>query len=200
MSFPPALQGVIDEIGRFPGVGPKSAQRIAFWLMRQPNEDVQRLSQSLMEMTQKLELCQRCCNIAEVGGLCEICADAKRDQSIICVVESPPDVAAFESFSNRQMTYHVLHGVMSPLQGITADRLKIQELMNRLDGSVNEVILGLSSNVESDHTLLYLQELLRGRVPTISKLRRGLPMGGDIEYVDGVTLAQALAERQVLEN
>jgi recombination protein RecR len=199
VNYPPALQSVIDELGRFPGVGPKSAQRIAFWLMRQPSEDVERLSESLTEMVSKLSFCTQCCNIAESGDLCPICADARRDPSVICVVESPPDVAAVERSSAFRGTYHVLHGVLNPLEGITPDRLKIQELLQRLHGPVNEVILCFNSNVEGDHTAMYLSRLL-AQTPglVVSQPASGLPVGGDVEYADDLTLGRAFDGRRVL--
>ena len=144
MSYPPSLQSVIDEIGRFPGIGQKSAQRIAFWMMRQPAEDMTRLSQSIDAMRTNLAFCEQCCNIAEAGGLCALCSDARRDASVICVVESPTDVAAVERSGAFHGTYHVLHGVLNPLEGITPDRLRIAELVARLHGPVSELIICLS--------------------------------------------------------
>ncbi len=198
MSYPPALQAVVDELGRFPGVGPKSAQRIAFWLMRQPREDVGRLAAALEDMASKLTFCERCCNIAEAGDLCPICADARRDSSIICVVESPPDVAAVERSGAFRGTYHVLHGVLNPLEGVTPDRLRIQELVRRLDASVHEVILCFNSNVEGDATAMYLSRLLGAPGLVVSQPASGLPVGGDLEFADDLTLGRALDGRRVL--
>ncbi|HQU27385.1 MAG TPA: recombination mediator RecR, partial [Acidimicrobiales bacterium] len=188
MNYPPALQSAIDELGRFPGVGPKSAQRIAFWLMRQPREDVERLAGSLTEMTTRLAFCERCCNVAEVGGLCPICADSRRDPTVICVVESPPDVAAVERSGAFHGTYHVLHGVLNPLEGITPERLRISELLERLRGPVKEVILCFNSNVEGDHTAMYLTRLLQVPGLVVSQPASGLPVGGDVEFADDLTL------------
>ncbi len=198
MTYPPALQAVVDELGRFPGVGPKSAQRIAFWLMRQPDEDVARLAASLGDMAVKLSFCERCCNIAESGGLCPICADDRRDQSIICVVENPPDVVAVERSGAFRGTYHVLHGVLNPLEGVTPDRLRIQELLARLHGSVTEVILCFNSNVEGDATAMYLSRLLAAPGLVVSQPASGLPVGGDLEFADDLTLGRALDGRRVL--
>ncbi|MHB8380043.1 MAG: recombination mediator RecR [Acidimicrobiales bacterium] len=200
MTYPPALQAVVDELGRFPGVGPKSAQRIAFWLMRQPREDVDRLALSLGEMKVKLSFCERCCNIAESGGLCPICADTRRDQTMICVVESPPDVGAVERSGVFHGTYHVLHGVLNPLEGVTPDRLKIQELLQRLHGPVKEVILCFNSNVEGDHTAMYLSRLLQVPGLVVSQPASGLPVGGDLEFADDLTLGRALDGRRVLSD
>jgi recombination protein RecR len=198
VSYPPPLQSVVDELGRFPGVGPKSAQRIAFWLMRQPAEDVARLAQSLDEMRAKLAFCERCCNIAETGGLCPICADDRRDQTVICVVETPPDVVAVERSRSFRGTYHVLHGVLNPLEGVTPDRLKIQELVARLNDPVREVILCFNSNVEGDATAMYLSRLLRAPGLVISQPASGLPVGGDLEYADDLTLGRAIDGRRTL--
>ena len=195
MSYPPSLQTVVDELGRFPGVGPKSAQRIAFWLMRQPTEDVERLSVALHDMKTKLAFCERCCNVAESGGLCSICADTRRDQTIICVVEDPRDVAAVERSGAFHGTYHVLHGVLNPLEGVTPERLRIKELVARLHGDVKEVILCLNPTVESEATTLYLTRLLRVPGLVFSQPASGLPVGGDLEFTDDLTLGRAIDGR-----
>jgi recombination protein RecR len=200
VSYPPPLQSVVDELGRFPGVGPKSAQRIAFWLMRQPAEDVARLAQALDEMKTKLAFCERCCNIAEAGGLCPICADERRDQSVICVVENPPDVVAVERSRSFRGTYHVLHGVLNPLEGVTPERLRIQELVARLHEPVREVILCFNSNVEGDATAMYLGRLLRAPGLVISQPASGLPVGSDLEYADDLTLGRAIDGRRTLSD
>lgn len=200
MNYPPALQAVVDELGRFPGVGPKSAQRIAFWLMRQPGEDVQRLADSVNRLTTELSFCERCCNVAEAGGLCTICADERRDQSVICVVENPPDVVAVERSGAFHGTYHVLHGVLNPLEGVTPDRLRIQELINRLQGPVKEVILCFNSNLEGDHTAMYLSRLLQVPGLVVSQPASGLPVGGDLEFADDLTLGRAIDGRRVLSD
>ncbi len=198
MNYPAPLQAVIDELGRFPGVGPKSAQRIAFWLMRQPGEDVARLAESLEDMRTRLAFCERCCNIAEVGGLCTICADERRDPGVICVVESPPDVAAVERSHSFHGTYHVLHGVLNPLEGVTPDRLRIAELLERLKGPVHEVILCFNSTVEGDATAMYLSRLLAVPGLTVSQPASGLPVGSDLEFADDLTLGRALEGRRIL--
>ena len=198
MSYPPSLQAVVDELGRFPGVGPKSAQRIAFWLMRQPTEDVRRLSQSFDDMKENLSFCEQCCNFAETGGLCPICADDRRDQTTICVVESPPDVVAVERSRAFHGTYHVLHGLLSPLEGVTPDRLRIQELLKRLNGPVKEVILCFNANLEGDATAMYLGRLLQVPGLVVSQPANGLPVGGDLEFADDLTLSRAITGRRVL--
>lgn len=199
MNYPPALQSVVDELGRFPGIGPKLAQRMAFWLMRQPAEDVHRLAASLQEMTTRLAFCERCCNIAEAGGLCELCSDPRRDESIICVVESAPDVVAVERSGVYRGTYHVLHGLLNPLEGVTPDRLRIQELIHRLHGPVKEVILCFNATVEGDHTAMYLRRLLDVPDLVISQPASGLPVGSDLEYADDLTLGRALEGRRTLK-
>ena len=198
MNYPPSLQSVVDELGRFPGVGPKSAQRIAFWLMRQPREDVERLSRSLADMTTNLSFCERCCNVAESGGLCEICADTRRDPSIICVVEDPRDVVAVERSGAFRGTYHVLHGVLNPLEGVTPERLRIRELVTRLHGEVSEVILCLNPTVESEATTLYLTKLLAVPGLKFTQPASGLPVGGDLEFADDITLGRAIDGRREL--
>ena len=198
MSYPPSLQAVVDELGRFPGVGPKSAQRIAFWLMRQPTEDVRRLGRSLEEMKENLSFCEQCCNFAESGGLCPICSDSRRDQTLICVVESPPDVVAVERSRAFHGTYHVLHGLLNPLEGVTPDRLRIQELLQRLHGPVKEVILCFNANLEGDATAMYLNRLLQVPGLVVSQPANGLPVGGDLEFADDLTLSRAITGRRVL--
>jgi recombination protein RecR len=198
VSYPPSLQAVVDELGRFPGVGPKSAQRIAFWLMRQPTEDVRRLGRSLEDMKENLAFCEQCCNFAESGGLCPICADSRRDQTVICVVESPPDVVAVERSRAFHGTYHVLHGVLNPLEGVTPERLRIQELLKRLHGPVKEVILCFNANLEGDATAMYLNRLLQVPGLVVSQPANGLPVGGDLEFADDLTLSRAITGRHVL--
>ena len=198
MSYPPSLQAVVDELGRFPGVGPKSAQRIAFWLMRQPAEDVRRLGRSLEDMKENLAFCEQCCNFAESGGMCPVCADTRRDQSVICVVESPPDVVAVERSRAFHGTYHVLHGLLNPLEGVTPDRLRIQELLKRLHGPVTEVILCFNANLEGDATAMYLNRLLQVPGLVVSQPANGLPVGGDLEFADDLTLSRAIIGRRVL--
>jgi len=200
VNYPPALQSVVDELGRFPGVGPKSAQRIAFWMMRQPSEDVARLSRALDEMKTKLSFYERCCNIAETGGLCEVCSDDRRDQTVICVVESPPDVVAVERSGAFRGTYHVLHGVLNPLEGVSPDRLRIQELVRRLNEPVKEVILCFNSNVEGEATAMYLSRLLQLPGLVVSQPASGLPVGGDLEFADDITLGRAIDGRRILKD
>ena len=166
--------------------------------MRQPTEDVRRLSQSLEDMKEKLAFCEQCCNVAEVGGLCPICADDRRDATTICVVESPPDVVAVERSRAFQGTYHVLHGLLNPLEGVTPDRLRIQELLRRLNGPVTEVILCFNATLEGDATAMYLSRLLSAPGLVVSQPANGLPVGGDLEFADDLTLSRAISGRRVL--
>jgi recombination protein RecR len=199
VSYPPSLQSVIDELGRFPGVGPKSAQRIAFWMMRQPDEDVRRLVESMLSMKASLSLCPECCNISENDGVCSLCSDARRDQSVLCVVEEPRDVVAIERSNAFHGRYHVLHGLINPLEGMTPDRLKIRELLKRLhDDGITEVILSLSPTVEGDATTLYLSKQLHDTGLRVTQVATGLPVGGDMEFADDQTIGRALEGRRLV--
>ncbi len=199
MNYPPSLQTVMDELGRFPGVGPKSAQRMALWIMRQPTEDVARLASALVEVKENLTLCEKCFNFAESGSLCPICADDRRDATVICVVESPTDVVAVERSRAFSGTYHVLHGLLNPLEGVTPDRLRIAELIRRLHGPITEVILCFNSTLEGDATAMYLRRLLEVPDLVVSQPANGLPVGGDLEYADDLTLSRAISGRRTLE-
>lgn len=198
MNYPAPLQAVVDEVGRFPGVGPKSAQRIAFWLARQPAEDVHRLASALGEMKDRLDFCAQCCNVAETGGLCPICADSRRDAHVICVVEDPRDVAAVERSGAFRGTYHVLHGVLNPLEGVTVQNLRVAELVARLNDEITEVIICLSPTVESEATTLYLMSILPAAGRIVTQPAAGLPVGGDLEFADDATLLRALDGRRPL--
>ena len=168
--------------------------------MRQPTEDVERLAVALHDMKEKLAFCERCCNVAESGGLCPICQDTRRDSTIICVVEDPRDVVAVERSGSFHGTYHVLHGVLNPLEGITPDRLRIRELVARLHGDVQEVIICLNPTVESEATTLYLTKLLQVPGLIFSQPASGLPVGGDLEFADDVTLSRAIEGRRLLSS
>jgi recombination protein RecR len=199
VNYPPSLQAVIDELGRFPGIGPKSAQRLAFWVMQQPDDDVRRLVESLVSMKSQLSFCPTCCNIAENGGLCPICSDTRRDMTVVCVVEESRDVAAIERSGAFRGTYHVLQGLISPLDGVTPDRLRIRELLQRLhDERITEVILSLSPTVEGDATSLYLSRQLQNTGLRVTQVATGLPVGGDMEFADDQTIGRALEGRRTL--
>jgi recombination protein RecR len=186
---------VVDELSRLPGIGPKTAQRLAYHLLRSPKEHVEALAQSIMELKQKVVLCDQCFNIAE-SSPCDICSNQQRDVTRVCVVEEPLDVLAIERTGQYQGQYHVLHGAISPIEGIGPEELKIQELLQRLRAStVEEVILATNPNLEGDATAMYLTRLIQPAGITVTRLARGLPVGGDLEYADEITLGNALAGR-----
>jgi recombination protein RecR len=193
------VQDLIDELGRLPGVGPKSAQRIAFHLLAADSTDVKRLAHVLTEVKDKVRFCTTCGNVAEAEQ-CRICADPRRDDTIICVVEEPKDVLAIEKTREFRGRYHILGGAISPIEGVGPDDLRIKELLPRLaDGTVVEVILATDPNLEGEATATYLARLLKGMGLNISRLASGLPVGGDLEYADEVTLGRAFEGRRVLE-
>ena len=190
------VQDLIDELGRLPGVGPKSAQRIAFHLLAADPVDVRRLITALTEVKEKVRFCRVCGNVAQEEE-CRICRDSRRDTSVICVVEEPKDVVAIERTREFRGRYHVLGGAISPLEGIGPEQLRIRELMGRLaDGTVTEVILATDPNIEGDATAAYLSRNLAAMDLRVTRLASGLPVGGDLEYADEVTLGRAFAGRR----
>ena len=194
-----AVQDLIDELGRLPGVGPKSAQRIAFHLLQQDSEDVTRLVTALTEVKARVRFCDLCGNVAEAER-CRICADPRRDQTAICVVEEPKDVVAIERTREFRGRYHVLGGAISPIDGIGPDDLRVRELLTRLgSGEVQEVIIATDPNLEGEATATYLARLLRDVGVTVTRLASGLPVGGDLEYADELTLSRALEGRRAVE-
>ncbi len=193
------VQELIDELGRLPGVGPKSAQRIAFHLLKVEKVDALRLATAIIEAKDRVTFCQRCFNIAE-GGMCALCADDRRDPTILCVVEEPRDIVAVEKTQEYQGRYHVLQGAISPIDGVGPEQLRIRELLARIDGeSVQEVILCTNPNLEGEATAMYLSRLLRGLVPKVTRIASGLPVGGDLEYADELTLGRALEGRREVD-
>ena len=193
------VQDLIDELGRLPGVGPKSAQRIAFHLLQADPQDVQRLVQTLSEVKDKVAFCETCGNVAE-GPQCRICADTRRDPSAICVVEEPKDVVAIERTREFRGRYHVLGGAISPMDGVGPDDLRFTELMSRLsDGTVTEIIIATDPNLEGEATASYTARLLGPFQLTVTRLASGLPVGGDLEYADEVTLGRAFEGRKLLD-
>jgi recombination protein RecR len=191
-----AVQDLIDELGRLPGVGPKSAQRIAFHLLAADPVDVRRLVTALTEVKDKVRFCTICGNVAEEEQ-CRICRDPRRDRAVICVVEEPKDVVAIERTREFRGRYHVLHGALSPLDGIGPDQLKLKELLARLSGGqVQEVIVATDPTVEGEATSLYLARLVKPLGVRVTRIAQGVPMGGNLEYADQVTLARALAGRR----
>ena len=190
------VQDLIDELGRLPGIGPKSAQRIAFHILQTPSFDVSRLSQVLAEVREKVRFCELCGNVSEQDR-CSICRDPRRNQTLICVVEDAKDVAAIERTREFRGLYHVLGGAISPIAGVGPDDLRIAQLMQRLaDGTVQEVILATNPNLEGEATATYLSRLLTSLQITVTRLAPGLPVGGDLEYADEVTLGRAFEGRR----
>ena len=190
------VQDLIDELGRLPGIGPKSAQRIAFHILQTPSFDVSRLSQVLAEVREKVRFCGLCGNVSEQDR-CSICRDPRRNQTLICVVEDAKDVAAIERTREFRGLYHVLGGAISPIAGVGPDDLRIAQLMQRLaDGTVQEVILATNPNLEGEATATYLSRLLTSLQITVTRLASGLPVGGDLEYADEVTLGRAFEGRR----
>ena len=190
------VQELIDELGRLPGVGPKSAQRIAFHLIESDLESVTKLSDVLREVKQKVRFCEICGNVSE-NQKCGICSDPKRDLSVICVVEESKDINAIERTREFRGSYHVLGGAISPIEGIGPDQLRIKELMSRLsDTEIQEVIIATDPNLEGEATATYLTRMLSPLGIVISRLASGLPVGGDLEYADEVTLGRAFEGRR----
>lgn len=193
------VQDLIDELGRLPGVGPKSAQRIAFHLLAAEPADVRRLAEVLMEVKTKVRFCEICGNVAQ-EQLCRVCRDPRRDLSVICVVEESKDVVAIERTREFRGRYHVLGGAISPMEGVGPDDLRVRELLARLnDGVVTETIIATDPNLEGEATATYLARLLRPMGLTVTRLASGLPVGGDLEYADEVTLGRAFAGRRSLD-
>jgi len=193
------VQDLIDELGKLPGVGPKSAQRIAFHLLQADPADVSRLTEVLAVVREKVRFCERCFNVAE-DTLCRICQDPRRDDKLICVVEEPKDVVAVERTREFRGRYHVLGGAISPIDGIGPDDLKITELVRRLgEEPIEEVILATNPNLNGEATATYLSRLLRTMGLRVTRLASGLPVGGDLEYADEVTLGRAFEGRRVVD-
>ena len=187
---------LIEEFSKLPGVGPKSAQRLTYYLLRASSEDAQALAQAILEVKEKIILCSLCQNITDADP-CAICRNDQRDQDSICVVEEPLDILALERTGSYKGLYHVLHGVISPMDGIGPDDLKVRELLARLKtGQVQEVIMATNPNLEGEATAMYLTRLIAPLGLKVTRLARGLPMGADLEYADNVTLARAIEGRQ----
>jgi recombination protein RecR len=190
------IQELIDELSRLPGVGPKSAQRLAFYLVKAPSDEAKRLAASIVSAKEKIFFCRECGNVAE-GELCRICRDPGRDATVICVVEEPKDAATVEKAGVIKGRYHVLGGAISPLDGIGPDDLRVQQLLDRVErNGVTEVILATNPNLEGNATAMYVAALLKPLGISVTRLASGLPVGGDLEYADEVTLSQALEGRR----
>ncbi len=194
----PSIQILLDELERLPGIGPKSAQRIAYWILNSDTETAMRLSEAIAEVKSTVHFCSRCFNYAE-DDLCEICQSPKRDASIICVVSEPRDIPPIESTAVFSGLYHVLGGALSPMEGIGPDDLRIAELMKRLASEeVEEVVLATNPNVEGETTATYLARLIKPLGITVTRPASGLPVGGDLEFADEVTLGRAIEARRPL--
>ena len=184
------VQALIDELGRLPGIGPKSAQRIAFHLLKLPAEDANRLARAISEAKERVTFCERCFNVSE-GPLCPMCTDDRRDQSVVCVVEDARDIVAIEKTGEFRGRYHVLLGAISPIDGIGPEQLKVRELLARLEPEgVREVILCTNPNIEGEATAMYLARLLKPLGLRVTRIASGLPVGGDLEYADELTLGR----------
>jgi recombination protein RecR len=192
-----ALQQLIEEFSRLPGIGRKSAQRLALHLLKQSREDVVRMAQTIVNMKERIRYCSVCWNITE-SDPCTVCTSTKRDRGLICVVEEPNDVIAVEKTNDFNGLYHVLGGALSPLDGIGPEDLKVRELLIRATHDVTEVILALNPNVEGEATTIYLTKLLKPLGVKVTRIARGLPVGGDLEFADEATLSRALEGRVVL--
>ena len=194
----PSIQVLLDELGRLPGIGPKSAQRIAYWLLNAERDQALRLADAIVQVKDSVHFCERCFNYAQ-DDLCEICASPSRNAATICVVSAPHDSPPIERTAVFQGVYHVLGGALSPMEGIGPDDLRISELMARLaDGTVTEVILATNPNVEGETTASYLARLIKPLGVKVTRLASGLPVGGDLEFADEVTLGRAIESRRTL--
>ena len=193
------VQDLIDELGRLPGVGPKSAQRIAFHLLKLPKADALRLAGAIAEVKERVAFCQTCFNVAE-GDRCGICTDARRESGVVCVVEEPRDIVAVEKTGEFKGRYHVLQGAISPIEGIGPEQLRVKELLTRLEPEgITEVILCTNPNIEGEATAMYMGRLLKPLGVKVTRIASGLPVGGDLEYADELTLGRALEGRRELD-
>jgi recombination protein RecR len=192
------IQDLIEELGRLPGVGPKSAQRLAFHLLQVDIEDAERLANAIRAVKQRVQFCRRCFNVSELEE-CRICRDARRDPTVLCVVEEPRDVLAIEKTNEFRGRYHVLGGAISPIDGVGPEQLRVRELVARIGGEdVVEVVLATNPNIEGEATASYLSKLLKSMELRVSRIASGLPVGGDLEYADEVTLGRAFAGRRAI--
>ncbi len=197
--FTAPVQDLVDELGKLPGIGPKSAQRIAFHLLKLPPDDALRLAAAITEAKARVSWCERCFNVAS-APLCDICSDDRRDATAICVVEEPRDVVAVEKTHEFKGRYHVLGGAMNPLEGVGAEQLRIKELFARIGAEdVAEVILCTNPNVEGEATAMYLAKFLKDLPVKVTRIASGVPVGGDLEYADELTLGRALEGRRSME-
>lgn len=198
MAFAEPIARLIAELVKLPGIGPKTAQRLAFHLLRRPREDSLALADAIREACERVVTCSICCNLTDRDP-CGLCGDPQRDEGLLCVVEEPRDVAAFERMGGYRGRYHVLHGVLSPMDGIGPEQLRVRELLARIAaGGVREVVLAMNPTVEGEATAVYLARLLKPTGVRVTRLARGLPEGGDLDYVDEITLSRAFEGRREL--
>jgi recombination protein RecR len=197
--FDGPIQDLVDELGRLPGVGPKSAQRIAFHLLKVSTEDALRLAKAIIEVKERTVLCEICFNVA-MASHCSICSDDRRDMTKVCVVEDPRDIVAVERTREFQGRYHVLGGALNPIEGVGPEDLRVRELLTRIDAEgITEVILCTNPNLEGDTTAMYLARLLKPLGLSVTRIASGLPVGGDLEYADELTLGRALEGRREVD-
>lgn len=197
--YTPPIQNLIDEMGKLPGIGPRSAQRIAMHLVKGSADDAARLAHSILEARDKVRYCGRCFNLAD-SDVCAVCADDRRTGEIICVVEDPRDIVAIEKTGEFRGRYHVLLGALDPLQGVGPEQLKVRELLMRIEPEdVSEIIVCTNPNIEGEATALYLARLLKPLTVKVTRIASGLPVGGDLEYADEVTLGRAIGNRREIE-
>jgi recombination protein RecR len=193
--YPPSLGKLIEQFSKFPGIGKKSAERLALYVLRSPKEFAQGLAQSLLDVKEKIKFCSVCFNLTDTDP-CPICADQRRANGILCVIEGPGDQLAIEKSGTFRGRYHILHGVLSPLDGIGVEDLRISELISRLKKEdIREVILALNPTVEGEATVSYLTNFLKGRGLSITRIALGIPLGGDLKYIDSMTLKRSLDNR-----
>ncbi len=199
MSYSSTVQELIDQLGRLPGIGPKSAQRIAFHLLRVPADDARRLARAIVEAKEKVSFCPRCFNLAEDGGECAVCVDPRRESRLLCVVEDSQDIVAIERTGEFRGRYHVLQGAFSPIDGVGVEQLRVKELLARVaDEDVEEVIVATNPNLEGEATAALLVKYLKPLGVRVTRIASGLPVGGDLEYADELTLGRALEGRREL--
>ena len=201
--YPAPLARLVQELSKLPGIGEKTAARLAFYMLKAKRDEILRLAESIGKLRQEMGLCQRCFGFSEVtaqnedGALCEVCRNPERERDKICVVEEPADMIAVEKSQEFRGSYHVLHGTISPLDGVGPDALRIKELLERLrDGAVREVIVATNPTMDGEATALYLSKVIKPLGVAVTRIARGLPMGGDLEYIDAVTLGKALEGRR----
>ena len=200
MSYSAAVQELIDQLGRLPGIGPKSAQRVAFYLLKAPPEEALRLSKAINEAKERVSFCERCFNLSEGGEECAICRDPRREERLLCVVEDSQDIVAVERTQEFRGRYHVLQGAFSPIDGVGVDQLRVKELMTRVGSEdIEEVIVATNPNLEGEATAALLVKYLKPMGVRVTRIASGLPVGGDLEYADELTLGRALEGRQVLD-